>query len=125
VILLSGGFSGLIHFQIKSKFVTDCLQRVVLGSHGNLPSFTTTFQQSIGCKTPTNFRQSVESQFACGLNPGFTLKLDGPLDGRKINEKNKVSQMGQATPKNIFFKFVIAEFNGNLQSRTDCNRHRE
>ncbi len=71
----------------------------------------------------------MESQFACGLNPGFTLKLDGPLDGpldgRKINEKNKVSQMGQATPKIIFFNFVIAEFNGNLQSRTDCNRHRE
>jgi len=38
-----------------------------------------------------------------GSNPSFTKKNldgnDGPLDGRKTNENNKGSQMGQVTPK--------------------------
>jgi hypothetical protein len=34
-----------------------------------------------------------------GSNPGWTLKLDGPLDGRKYGENNKDSQMGQVTSK--------------------------
>jgi len=29
------------------------------------------------------------------------MEKDGPLDGRKYNENNKGSQMGQVTPKNI------------------------
>jgi len=32
---------------------------------------------------------------------------DGPLDGRKTNENNKDSQMGQVTPKKIFKKTFL------------------
>jgi hypothetical protein len=43
-----------------------------------------------------------------GLNSSFTKKNldgnDGPLDGRKTNENNKDSQMGQVTPKKYLKK---------------------
>jgi len=32
------------------------------------------------------------------------MEKDGPLDGRKYNDNNKDSQMGQVTPKKIFKK---------------------
>jgi len=32
------------------------------------------------------------------------MEKDGPLDGRKYNENNKGSQMGQVTPKKYYKK---------------------
>ncbi len=45
-----------------------------------------------------------------GSNPSFNEKLDGndgPLDGRKANENNKDSQMGQVTKKYLKNKNTI------------------
>ncbi len=50
-----------------------------------------------------------------GSNPSLTKKnLDGndrPLDGRKTNENNKDSQMGQVTPKKNIKKIILFELN--------------
>jgi len=34
------------------------------------------------------------------------MEKDGPLYGRKYNENNKDSQMGQVTPKKFFFNKI-------------------
>jgi hypothetical protein len=55
------------------------------------------------------------SHLGCGFESQLHLKkLDGnygPLDGRKTNEKNKDSQMGQVTPKK---KFFLLRLNGKI-----------
>jgi hypothetical protein len=38
------------------------------------------------------------------------MEKDGPLDGRKYNENNKDSQMGQVKPKKIFKKIKFRDY---------------
>ncbi len=60
---------------------------------------------------PSSSGKKLKAHDPSHLGRGFESQLhqknldgnDGPLDGRKTNENNKGSQMGQVTPKNIFF----------------------
>jgi len=48
---------------------------------------------------------TIQATLGVGSNPSFIQKLDGndiPIDGRKTNENNKDSQMGQVRSKKYF-----------------------